>query len=89
MRKQSVRAPRVRYTELEEQELVEMLHEGDDLLRLLKERGFICVEGKVTFAPYRLMLDLEEEGIEYQGLMICIRIHTASSACRTSSMTAS
>lgn len=66
MRKQSVRAPLVRYTELEEQGLVEMLHEGDDLLRLLQERGFICVEGKVTFAPYRLMLDLEKEGIEYQ-----------------------
>ncbi|ASI36865.1 hypothetical protein A0126_18800 (plasmid) [Exiguobacterium sp. N4-1P] len=67
MRKQSVRAPRVvRYTELKEQGLVEMLHEGDDLIRLLQERGFICVEGKVTFAPYRLMLELEEERIEYQ-----------------------
>jgi len=34
LREQSVRAPLVRYTELEEQGLVETLYEGDDLLRI-------------------------------------------------------
>lgn len=66
VRRQSVRAPIIRYTELEARGLVEALYEGDDLLRLLQERGFICVEGNVRSAPFRLMLGLEQKGIEYQ-----------------------
>lgn len=66
VRRQSIRAPIIRYTELEETDLIEKLDEGDDLLRLLQERGFIRVEGKANRTPFRLMLELEQEGIEYQ-----------------------
>ena len=66
MRRQSVTAPIIRYTELEERGLVGMLQKDDDLIRLLLERGFISVEGKGTGAPFSFMEELEKEGIEYQ-----------------------
>ncbi|OAN10151.1 hypothetical protein [Exiguobacterium undae] len=47
MRRQSVKAPIIRYTELEERGLVGMRHERNYLLLSLLKRGFICVEGKV------------------------------------------
>lgn len=60
MRRQSVKAPIIRYTELEERGLAGMLHKGGYLLLSLLERGFISVEGRVISTPFQLMEELEK-----------------------------
>lgn len=66
MKSQAVKEPIIRYTELEQKGLVEKLHQGDDVLRLLQQRGFICVEGKLSVFQFALLETLEANGIEYQ-----------------------
>ncbi|MDW2886689.1 hypothetical protein [Exiguobacterium artemiae] len=66
MKRQAVKEPIIRYTELERKGLVEKLHPGDDVLRLLQQRGFIYVEGKISAPQFVLLKALEANGIEYQ-----------------------
>lgn len=66
VKRQAVKEPIIRYTKLEQKGLVEKLHPGDDVLRLLQQRGFICVEGKLSVFQFDLLETLEANGIEYQ-----------------------
>lgn len=66
MKRQAVKEPIIRYTELERKGLVEKLHPGDDVFRLLQQRGFICVEAKISALQFVLLETLEANGIEYQ-----------------------
>lgn len=66
MKRQAIKEPIIRYIELERKGLVGKLHQGDDVLRLLQKRGFICVEGKLSAFQFALLEALEAAGIEYQ-----------------------